>query len=131
MRLPLRGLPVAVAIIGLARATAAGDCNPCADAARSTTSYAVVVGSAGRELLTRAIAHGDAAAAESFRARCRADSSGDQPRYTCTTLSADTLERWRAAIERFGAESGAAGDSAGGLGIATLAAIDRATAHPA
>jgi hypothetical protein len=46
------------------------------------------------------------------------------------TTSADTLALWRAALEKLAAGGGAAGDSAGALGMALLAAIDRAEAHP-
>jgi len=88
------------------------------------------VSPAGFELLTRAVSRGDAAAAAAFRPRCTLDTARTRPRVFCTALSPDTIRQWRSSLERLGAAEGAPSDSAGALGVMTLAALDRASARP-
>ena len=130
-RCAVRVLLVALACSSLAsRARAMDECVPCRDAARSRINYRVTMGTASRELLGRALGRRGVEAKAAFLSRCTLDTLSGAPRATCTVFGADTIQAWRTAVERLGATSGAMSDSIGQLGIATLAALDRALRHP-
>ncbi len=111
-------------------AQAMDECAPCRDAARSHVEYRVTLGLASRDLVTRAVGRAGVEAKAAFLARCTLDTTTFTPRAYCTAYGADTIQAWRAAVTRLGAASDAMSDSAGLLGIATLAAFDRSLRHP-
>ena len=109
---------------------ASNDCGPCADPALSRVSYGIVLSGPGLDLLGRAVVGGDPSGVAAFRGRFSIDTTRATPRVIGTVFSTDTLAAWRAALERYGREAPAAGDSAGAVGLSVLAALDRAAAHP-
>lgn len=115
----------------IAHAAAAMDeCAPCLDAARSRVEYRATLGLASRDLVARAVGRGGVEAKAAFLAHCTLDTTTFTPRAYCVANGADTIRAWRAAVAKFGASSGAMSDSGGRVGIATLAALDRALRRP-
>lgn len=106
------------------------DCGPCADSLRSRVGYYVAVSPAGLEMLGRAVVGDDARALSVFRSRFNVDTARAVPRAGGAVWSPDTVSMWRKAIERVGSGSRSTGDSTGALGVAVLAALDRAVARP-
>ena len=114
----------------LAAGPAFAECEPCKDPARSEPRYGFAVSKAGREMLVAAARATNMVFTFATVRACNWDSTAMPPGYRCVTTSADTLALWRTALEHLAATGGASGDSAGAVGIALLASIDRAQAHP-
>jgi len=105
-------------------------CDPCADSTRSRPVYHVRLAASMVNLLSSAIGGDSAEIRSAFIQHCDHDSNATLPIYVCTTYGADTLRAWRDALVRYAASGRAADDSIGNLGIATLAALDRAHDAP-